>query len=174
VNKVKLNVIDPSAPRGHLYDIIDTPEHRTHGIEVETGEFLYGLVRVMKPQLILESGTGYGGSTRYLAQALEANDRGWLVTYESNEEYFGKAEKLPRTQYLLGSTLDWQDAAPDLVFLDSAPISLRLQELRYWRWKTAVVVHDTRLPEIANVIYQPREDDGGLTIPVPLGLWVKF
>lgn len=43
------------------------------GVEVEVGEFLYGLVRMMKPSHILETGTHHGISAAYMAQALKDN-----------------------------------------------------------------------------------------------------
>lgn len=73
-----------------------------HGnaIEVETGIFLYGLVRRLKPRNILETGTHWGYSSAWLALALADNcislpaDRGpgFVVTIDVNEY-----EKKPET-----------------------------------------------------------------------------
>ncbi len=56
------------------------PEYRDEGlgyeafndgsVEVEIGEFLHGMVRLLKPRYILESGTYFGISSSYLAQGL--------------------------------------------------------------------------------------------------------
>jgi len=43
------------------------------GIHIEEGEFLYGLVRMLKPLSILETGTNIGVSTQYMALALRDN-----------------------------------------------------------------------------------------------------
>lgn len=43
------------------------------GVEVEVGEFLYGLVRMFKPKRILETGTHMGISSSYIAMALRDN-----------------------------------------------------------------------------------------------------
>ena len=46
------------------------------GVELEVGEFLYGLVRVMKPENILTTGVYTGISDMYIAQALVDNGTG--------------------------------------------------------------------------------------------------
>lgn len=58
------------------------------GIECEVGEFLYGLIRMVKPKRILETGTNIGISTRYMALALQdtyldlKGEMGEIVTFE--------------------------------------------------------------------------------------------
>lgn len=52
------------------------------GVETEVGEFLYAMVRILKPSWILETGTHWGVSTCYMAQALEDNNKGLIDTYE--------------------------------------------------------------------------------------------
>lgn len=44
------------------------------GVECETGEFLYSLVRLIKPSRALETGTHYGIGASYMALALEHNN----------------------------------------------------------------------------------------------------
>lgn len=46
------------------------------------GKFLYALVRALKPQRVLESGTSEGGSANHLLMALERNGFGSLVTVD--------------------------------------------------------------------------------------------
>ncbi|MEM4720657.1 MAG: class I SAM-dependent methyltransferase [Candidatus Methanomethylicaceae archaeon] len=56
------------------------------GISCEEGELLYGLVRVVRPLFVLETGTNIGISTRYIALALEHNgDGGRVVTIEHDK-----------------------------------------------------------------------------------------
>lgn len=45
------------------------------GIECETGEFLYGLIRLIKPKRILETGTHFGIGASYMGMALADNYR---------------------------------------------------------------------------------------------------
>lgn len=52
------------------------------GVEVETGEFLYGMLRVLKPDNVLETGTHHGIAGSYMAQALKDNGNGMLRTIE--------------------------------------------------------------------------------------------
>lgn len=47
------------------------------------GDFLYGLVRAVKPTVCVETGTHKGYSSLRIAQALEANDCGKLITCDS-------------------------------------------------------------------------------------------
>lgn len=166
-----LSDLDPHAPRGHLYHVLDGHGLRTHGVELETAEFLHALVRAAKPDLILESGTGYGGATRYLAAALEANGFGQLVSYESNPRFFALAD-IPGVHCRQGSTLDHQGDRPDMVFLDSAPLDLRVAEFRRWILEPVLlVVHDTAYhPELGQIANSAGD---GFTLPVPRGLWMR-
>lgn len=52
------------------------------GIECETGEFLYSLVRLLKPENILETGTHWGIGASYMGMGLKDNGRGHLDTIE--------------------------------------------------------------------------------------------
>jgi predicted O-methyltransferase YrrM len=54
------------------------------GVTDGEAQLLYGLVRALKPRVILEWGTGYGWSGLHLAAALEANECGVLYTVEVN------------------------------------------------------------------------------------------
>jgi predicted O-methyltransferase YrrM len=46
------------------------------------GQFLYALVRALRPTRVLESGTNEGGSATHIALALQANGGGQLVTVD--------------------------------------------------------------------------------------------
>lgn len=52
------------------------------GVETETGEFLYAMVRILKPENILETGTHWGVGASYMGQALKDNKQGHLDTVE--------------------------------------------------------------------------------------------
>ena len=54
------------------------------GIAIEEGEFLYGMVRMVKPISILETGTNIGVSAQYMALALRDNGFGHLTTIEKD------------------------------------------------------------------------------------------
>jgi predicted O-methyltransferase YrrM len=52
------------------------------GVECEVGEFLYALVRVLKPGLVLETGTHHGVGAVYMGMGLKENQKGKLHTVE--------------------------------------------------------------------------------------------
>lgn len=52
------------------------------GLECETGEFMYGLLRILKPQNALETGTHFGVGASYMGMALQDNGFGHLDTIE--------------------------------------------------------------------------------------------
>src|SRR3990167_5919197 len=52
------------------------------GIESETGEFLYAMARILKPDNILETGTHIAVAASYMGMALKDNKKGHLTTIE--------------------------------------------------------------------------------------------
>lgn len=54
-------------------------------VELEVGELLAGIVRAMKPKIIIETGTYKGFSTLMIASALKRNERGHLYTIDLND-----------------------------------------------------------------------------------------
>ncbi len=63
------------------------------GIETETGEFLYSMVRILKPKRVLETGTHIGVGAAYMGQALKDNNKGLLETIEFLPEIYDRANK---------------------------------------------------------------------------------
>jgi len=59
----------------------------------EEGEFIYGLVRAIKPENCLEIGTHKGFSTRHIVQALKDNGKGHLTTTDPFE--YGAKDLIP-------------------------------------------------------------------------------
>lgn len=115
----------------HGYEMIDTG-----AVEIEVGELLYGLVRLIKPHQILETGTYTGVSAMYMGAALKENKRGLLTTLEIDQSHIERAEKLWKlTQVdsqitaLRLASLDFEPSNMyELMFLDSEP-HLRFAEL---------------------------------------------
>lgn len=62
--------------------------------EMEVCELLYSLVRLLKPEYVLETGGGTGNSGAYIAQGLKENDRGLLVSLEPYPTSYRIALKL--------------------------------------------------------------------------------
>lgn len=124
-------------------------------VEVEVAEFLYAMVRMLKPKFILETGTHKGVSAAYMAEALWDNTHTWdgegggyLHTIEFEKSHVFDAQQLinslglenyveiahmPVEEFHVGSTMY------DLIFLDTEP--------------------QTRFAELAR--FEPYLNDGG-------------
>lgn len=70
------------------------------GIECETGEFLYGLVRILQPNNILETGTHWGIGAAYMGMGLLDNGKGKLDTLEFLPEIHMRAQQRINTMAL--------------------------------------------------------------------------
>lgn len=139
-------------------------------VEQETAQFLYGLVRLLKPLEVVESGTGEAYAAMAIGQALADNGRGRLHTFEPLDEFRqGAGHKLgglPVATYPGHSADRCVEPWPDLVFLDSYG-NERPREIRFWVDKPVVlVVHDA---------VEHREHlHGGTFFPTPRGLWLRL
>ena len=106
------------------------------GTETQVSECLWGLVRILQPEHILETGTYTGISSLFMAQALKDNGHGHLTTIEYERFHKDRAEKLwqacgvsGHVTCVLQSSLDYQpDGEYELLFLDSEP-QIRFAEL---------------------------------------------
>ena len=57
-------------------------------VEMEVGQFYYSLVKILRPKLILETGTHFGYSSHCIADALKENDEdGILYTIDLTKEF---------------------------------------------------------------------------------------
>lgn len=118
------------------------------GIEVETGEFLYAFVRMLKPNRVLETGTHWGVGASYMGMALKENHHGSMTTVEFLPEIHRKA--CERMQKLgLGGTGaadeivycklgDAKDLEPTelykLIFLDTEPQTRFAEAVKFFPW----------------------------------------
>ena len=119
----------PHPERWHMYDSMTA--------EVEVLDFLKAIVTTIKPELILETGTFSGLSTLHIAEGLQANGFGKVITCEYDPKVFAAAKKRFDSSEL-GKWIDARnesslemkvDGRIDLLFSDSdAP--LREQEVR--------------------------------------------
>lgn len=119
------------------------------GLECETGEFLYGLVRLLKPKRVLETGTHQGVGASYIAQALKDNGfidgaesplMGKLITIEFLRPHYeatkARIKKLELESYVFQHLSDVNKFYPpgegmdtfDMVLLDTEP-QTRFEEL---------------------------------------------
>ena len=124
------------------------------GVEIEVGEFLYGLVRIVKPNRILETGTRYGISAAFMALGLIENGRGRLTTVEvepSNviqaKQLFNKAELAGVIDLVRERVENWDpgDAQYDMIFLDTE-LQFRFGDMiRFWPYLCEgglLMIHD--------------------------------
>lgn len=104
--------------------------NNTGGIELEVGEFLYGLVRMIKPTLILETGTHWGISSSYMAAGLKDNNWGKIITIEYDQGNHERAKllfsQLELSDYIhpvFGASEGYDPEGKyfDLIWLDTEP-----------------------------------------------------
>lgn len=106
------------------------------GVEVEVGEFLYGLVRAIKPQRICETGLYSGISCMYMAMALKENGFGHIDSIEYEEKHITRSkERLLKMKLVDYVTIYHESSLEfitqqnyDLLLLDTE-LNLRFKEL---------------------------------------------
>lgn len=99
------------------------------GLECETGEFLYSLVRLLKPHNVLETGTHVGVGASYMGMGLKDNGKGHLDTYEFLYPLAGQAQerinKMGLNDYVTIGIQDVRTIKTDkeyqLILLDTEP-----------------------------------------------------
>lgn len=60
----------------------EKPYDINYSIDFITGLFLYALVRITKPEIVIETGVAYGFSSSFILQALENNKKGTLYSFD--------------------------------------------------------------------------------------------
>ena len=130
------------------------PNGRTHS-EIEMVCFMWGLTLMLKPQLVIETGSNIGVMTKALGLAVKANGFGRVLSAETEEDFVKFARTrcygLPVTIHH-GPALDLKIEEADLLFVDSSYESRKVEITRA-RPGAVVVVHDTnREAEIGNEV----------------------
>lgn len=144
-----------------------------NGVELETAWFLYRLVTLVKPALVVECGTGGAFASRFIAAGLRDNGHGRLVTFEPLENFAELARErlagLPAEVRPGHAIHDGGDLDPDMVFVDCAPAAEREREIGHWLGRTdrdgrVMLVHDGyRYGQLAG---------RGTMLRSPRGLWL--
>lgn len=106
------------------------------GIECETGEFMYAMVRLLKPDNILETGTHFGVGASYMGLAALDNGKGVVTTIEFIPEIhrvavdrFARLGLNNHVQSIFGDVGGFTPSTNyQLVLLDTEPIT-RFAEL---------------------------------------------
>lgn len=112
--------------------------------EVEMGDLLYGLVRMLKPDLVVETGTYKGHSTWRIAEALHKNKMGSVITCDIAD--YGASYYPASASYLRCNSLDLPELKEaDFVFSDSHE-DVRMLEYELVKPGCVFVIHDTDQP----------------------------
>ena len=145
------------------------------GVEIEVGEWIYALVRMIKPTVVLETGTYHGLSASYIALALKANGKGKMSTidpliYENRAQQTWEQLGITDTiDFKCMRSLDYTPDAPiDFLFLDSEP-QFRFHEFaRFFEFVSPggiILIHDLHpsfsfndKTEIAGMFHWPYGD----------------
>jgi hypothetical protein len=144
------------------------------GSEYEMGDFLYGLVRMGKPELVAETGCYFGDTSLKIAQALLHNAKGELVTCDPDIDkanfVTGMLKCFPVRVVCCASKDMGAVELAGILFSDSGndpdDIHLRFEEYERAKQGCLWVVHDAILyPEIGQFV----RDHGGTVFPYSRG-----
>lgn len=136
-------------PTNSEYSMINTG-----GVELEVGEFIYGLIRMIKPNNVCETGTHKGVGSSYIGLALSDNGKGHLDTIEFDSQFYDEDyymwDSLGISNYITLHQMRVEDfdlsgKKFDIIFLDTEP-QLRFNELlKFWdnlKPGGIVLIHD--------------------------------
>jgi predicted O-methyltransferase YrrM len=127
---------------------------RTNTPELETLEFFFSVVRLLKPRLVVETGTWHGYSAIAMARALRQNGFGKIVIFETDTEECAIAQRRLEQENLAefvdvrneSSLVGSVNGPIDLLLLDSE-LPQRISEFEYFRPQLSggaiVIFHDT-------------------------------
>lgn len=123
--------------------------------EIEVSEFIGGLVRLIQPELCVETGTYLGQTSQLIGGALKKNGHGRLITLETQGGYCevvrGLCADLPVEVVEMAAEAWTPPATIDFLFLDSGG-DRYIEFKRYLPWlKSGSVwcLHDTHAPHHA-------------------------
>jgi predicted O-methyltransferase YrrM len=77
---------DVAARLADRCETVDLVYPHTHGVETETGAFLYGVVRLLRARSVVETGVADGRSSWLILAALERNGDGVLHSFDIRDE----------------------------------------------------------------------------------------
>lgn len=135
--------------------------------EIEVSEFIGGLVRLIQPELCVETGTYRGQTSEFIGRALKKNGHGKLITLETDgdccEAAKGRCGGLP-VEVLAMAAESWTPPGDiDFLFLDSGGCRY-LEFKRYLPWlKPGAIwcLHDTNAPHHASEMFQNIKKEFG-------------
>ena len=142
-------------------DIFKKPNYTSFndaGLECETGELLYGFVKVLQPDRVLETGTHFGVGASYMGMALKDNFKGVLDTIEFLPEIYNVAKarvaRLELEEYVkchLGDVAQFDPMYSgdtrqyDMILLDTEPQTRFAELIKFYPYLKPggyVFIHD--------------------------------
>ncbi|HEY2295243.1 MAG TPA: class I SAM-dependent methyltransferase [Thermoanaerobaculia bacterium] len=143
--------------------------------ELEVSRLVGAFVRALKPELAIETGTGFGQTAELIGQALARNGRGRLVSLEVDPERVESSRQrcagLPVEVLQMPSLEYVPDQGIDFLWIDSLE-ELRPAEIsRFAAWATprcVIGIHDTGPHKELRKMIAKLVDDGLLTSPLYL------
>ena len=153
--------------------------------EVEVLQFLRTLVLTLKPELIVETGSFLGVSTLWMAEALQHNGRGRIVSCEFDPLIFAKAsEKIagsplaPFIELRNESSLEMNVPGTIDLFFSDSDIDIREQEVKRFlpqiRPTGLILMHDasSHLKTVREAALKMEAEGliSAILLPTPRGL----
>jgi len=156
--------------------------------ELEVTEFIGALVRLVQPELVVETGTYHGHTAQEICEQLVWNNHGKLVTIEKDAAAFGIAavsldyyEDSDLVELIHGNSLDYIPTQQiDLAFFDSWQEGRHLEFMHFYNMGVlsagaTVVFHDTAPHHLVHTYVKQLEADGyikTLTFHTPRGITI--
>lgn len=123
--------------------------------EHELGDFMYGLIRELKPKVVLETGCYIGCTTRRMAEAVRDNGIGLLHTCDIEEQYceFARNLRLPvEVHQCSGLELAAKIDGVGVAFLDSSGDRVQEALALKMRFDGIIVLHDANRPTFTDIV----------------------
>lgn len=112
--------------------------------EGETYELIHGLIRAQKPEVVVETGTGFGDGARRIAAALDENGGGHLWTVDTHDTQPIPHRRITQVRARSRNFVRDFDRHIDFAFVDCAFGQERIEVVDWLlgRGTGLVVLHD--------------------------------
>lgn len=166
--------------------------------ELEVSEFIGALVRLLQPDLVIETGSGFGQTTLHIAEAIAQNGHGRMLTFETDRQRWARVHAAVRAHGYRRVAVCNNDVTSigdadahegnrderTFAFLDSDP-QFRAHEYRWLRERgilrdgDMVAVHDAGPQHVVSREFRPFIDNDdvfgnlrldAIYLPTPRGL----
>ena len=145
--------------------------------EMELGDVLYGLIRMCKPDLVVETGTYKGDTTKRLVEAVLINQKGRVISCDPEAHGIPIYQDSVHFEFRQCSSLDLPELMQaDLVFSDSGDdeeSALELRSTEYLRCRRGCifVAHDAHMFQAMGDFIRRH---GGIVFPFSRGFGIAI